>query len=134
MADIRCRMDLPVALPAARVEAESRYNLFLALKETLNNIVKHAQATEVWLRLKLEERAFTLIVEDNGRGIAAGSGAETERLHSGSGLGNLEQRLASVGGRCRIASQPGRGTRVELTVFLKDASPVVAIGGEPNPN
>ena len=57
-AGIRCRMDLPVALPAARVDAELRYNLFLALKEALNNVVKHAKATEVWLRLRIEPGSF----------------------------------------------------------------------------
>jgi signal transduction histidine kinase/ligand-binding sensor domain-containing protein len=133
VANVRCRMDLPVELPATRVDAELRYNLFLALKETLNNIVKHAQATEVWLRLKLAPGRLTLAIEDNGRGLPADRSGDTsmgvDRIASGSGLGNLEKRLASVGGRCEIHSVAGQGTRVELTVFVKDmASPVVAIG------
>ncbi len=130
VANVRCRMDLPMELPATRVDAELRYNLFLALKEVLNNIVKHAQATEVWLRLRLAPGRLTLAIEDNGRGLRAPAGAAgAERLSSGSGLGNLEKRLAAVGGRCEIHSDAGRGTRVELTVFLKKAaSPVVAIG------
>ena len=130
VAEVRCRMDLPVELPLTRVDAELRYNLFLALKEVLNNIVKHAQATEVWLRLRLAPGQLTLEIEDNGRGLhAPGSPASAERISSGSGLGNLEQRLSTVGGRCEIHSTAGKGTRVELTVFLKNAaSPVVAIG------
>jgi len=130
VAEVRCRMDLPVELPLTRVDAELRYNLFLALKEVLNNIVKHARATEVWLRLRLATGQLTLEIEDNGRGLPAPGGlASTERLSSGSGLGNLEQRLSAVGGRCAIHSTAGKGTRVELTVFLKNmASPVVVIG------
>ena len=130
VADVRCRMDLPVELPLTRVEAEVRYNLFLALKEVLNNIVKHAKATEVWLRLRLAPGRFTLEIEDNGQGLnAPGNLAGAERLSSGSGLGNLEKRLSAVGGRCEIHSTVGQGTRVEMTVFLKNAaSPVVAIG------
>jgi signal transduction histidine kinase/ligand-binding sensor domain-containing protein len=130
VAGVRCRMDLPVELPATRVDAELRYNLFLALKEVLNNIVKHAQATEVLLRLKLAPRRLTLEVEDNGQGLnAPGRAAGAERLSSGSGLGNLEKRLAAVGGRCEIHSEAGKGTRVEMTVTLPhDPSPVVAIG------
>ena len=58
VAGVRCRMNLPLALPAMRVDAELRYNLFLALKEALNNVVKHAKATEVWLRLKIETDSF----------------------------------------------------------------------------
>ena len=129
VADVRCRMDLPMELPATRVDAELRYNLFLALKETLNNIVKHAKATEVWLRLKLAPGRLTLEIEDNGQGLQSAGSATGDRLSSGSGLGNLEKRLASVGGRCAIHSVAGQGTRVELTVFVKGmASPVVAIG------
>src|SRR6185312_9998530 len=99
VADLRCRMDLPVDLPTTHVSAELRYNLFLALKEVLNNIVKHARATEVHLRLQLEPNAFTLIVEDNGRGLpidknggSHNGDAEIQngvnRIASGSGLGN----------------------------------------------
>jgi signal transduction histidine kinase/ligand-binding sensor domain-containing protein len=131
VAGIRCRMDFPLPLPAVRVDAELRYNLFLALKETLNNIVKHARATEVWLRLKVEERAFTLCIEDNGQGLVAGAEASavSGRISSGSGLANLEKRLAAVGGRCDIHSEAGSGTRVEMTVFIPGvASPVMAIG------
>jgi ligand-binding sensor domain-containing protein/signal transduction histidine kinase len=132
-AGIRCRMDLPVTLPAARVEAELRHNLFLALKEALNNVVKHARASEVWLRLRVEAKTFTLMVEDNGQGIDAAGGdgeVHADRLTAGSGLANMEHRLAAVAGRCEVHSQPGHGTRVEMTVALKPvaASPVLAIG------
>ena len=150
VAGIRCRMDLPVKLPSAHVDAELRYNLFLALKETLNNVVKHAQATEVWLRLRVEPKKFTLIVEDNGRGMVESSWLSVDgkhesfapnpqpstinpqlstRLRAGSGLVNLEKRLTAIAGRCEIHSQPGQGTRVAMTVALDiAASPVVAIG------
>ncbi len=130
VAGIRCRMDLPVPLPVMRVDAELRYNLFLTLKEALNNVVKHSKATEVWLRLRIEPRSFTLVIEDNGRGLSAvGDGASVDRLASGSGLENMRKRLANVGGHCEIQSLEGQGTRVELSVTIKDAvSPVVAIG------
>jgi signal transduction histidine kinase len=132
VAGIRCRMDLPVTLPEARVDAELRYNLFLAVKESLNNVVKHAKATEVWLRLKVAEKSFTLSIADNGRGLAAVSGASASgRISSGSGLLNLEKRLAAVGGRCEIHSAAGEGTRVEMTAAISVvASPVMAIGRE----
>jgi len=132
-AGIRCRMDLPAELPALRVAAEQRYNLFLAIKEALNNIVKHAQAVEVWLRLRLETEGLTLVVEDNGRGLpeTAVAGGVPERLLSGHGLPNLERRLVAIGGRCTVHSAPGQGTRVEMSVRLEPAaSPIVAMGQE----
>ena len=127
-AGIRCRMDLPPESPAMRVDAELRYHLFLALKEALNNVVKHARATEVWLRLRLQAGGFTLSVEDNGCGLAApGAGGNVARLSSGHGLPNLQERLASIGGRCRVTGSPGQGTRVEMTVVVNaGASPIVA--------
>lgn len=130
MAGIRCRMDLPVTLPAMPVSAEVRYNLFLAVKETLNNIVKHAEASEVSLSLRLAPKAFTLLVQDNGRGLSAKeTSVSTDRLVCGHGLSNLDNRLASIGGRCSIHSSSGQGTRVEMWVNLDPASsPVVAIG------
>ena len=134
VAGIRCRMDLPVTLPAMQVDAELRYNLFLALKEALNNIVKHAKATEVWLRLKIESDSFTLAVEDNGRGLTAASGApgpaqNGDRLAGGSGMENLRKRLAAVGGDCEVRSEPGQGTRVVMTVRVKTGvSPILAMG------
>jgi ligand-binding sensor domain-containing protein/signal transduction histidine kinase len=132
VAGIRCRMDLPPTYPEARVDAEMRHNLFLALKEMLNNVVKHARASEVWLRLRMGERAFTLIVEDNGQGVQAANGDTTvmggERICSGAGLPNLRKRLGTIGGQCVVHSSPSHGTRVEMTLGLNGAvSPIVAI-------
>jgi len=125
VADIRCRLDVPAELPPYVLPAEVRHNLFLAIKEALNNVVKHAHASEVWLRLVVQPRSFCVIVEDNGCGLAAANGrsngvATTQpgRISSGHGLLNMERRLAAIGGRCVIRSEPGRGTRAELNVDL----------------
>jgi signal transduction histidine kinase len=132
VAGIRCRMDLPNELPAIRVEAEVRYNLFLALKETLNNIAKHARATEVWLRLRIESKSFTLTIEDNGCGLQTarnGEAVTVDRIASGSGLLNLEKRLAAIGGSCVVTNGSDVGTRVEMKVSMVSVpSPVVVIG------
>jgi signal transduction histidine kinase len=128
-AGIRYRMDLPADMPALHVAAESRYHLFLALKEALNNIVKHARATEVWLRLRLNGESFTLVVEDNGQGLpeVKTSASNGDRLVSGRGLANLEGRLAAMGGNCLIKTTPMLGTRVEMTARIDaQPSPIVA--------
>jgi len=117
VAGIRCRLDLPDVIPHLCLDAESRYNLFLVLKESLNNIVKHAHASEVWLRLRLEPDAFKLVLEDNGRGLSdADAGEKNPRISSGHGLLNLEKRLHAVGGKYVIESVKGLGTRIEMTV------------------
>lgn len=125
VAGIRCRLDFPAQLPPHALPAEARHNLFLAVKETLNNVVKHAHASEVWLRLTVQPHGFTLVIEDNGCGMAAGTdkthAPANGRISSGHGLGNLEKRLAASGGRCVVSSEPGKGTRIEFTVNLATA-------------
>ena len=72
-----------------------------------------------------------LVVEDNGQGLpGAAAGAENgERLISGHGLNNLENRLRAVGGRCEVYSAAGEGTRIEMTARTgATPSPVVVIG------
>lgn len=110
-ANMRCRFDLPDQLPDREVSTDIRHNLFLAVKETLNNIVKHSRATEVWLRVRLAEESLTFIVEDNGRGFES---APDNGLADG--LRNIQQRLENIGGTCRIESHVDAGTVVTFEV------------------
>jgi len=121
LAGIQCRLDVPAQLPPHPLRSDVRHNLFLAVKEALHNIVKHAQARSVWLRLVERDGGFELAVEDDGRGFTPGAEAtagQADRAAPGRGLGNLHERLATIGGRCTIDSQPGGGTRVRLEVPL----------------
>jgi signal transduction histidine kinase len=113
MANIRCHLDLPDQPPRRTLSAEARHHLFLVAKEALNNVVRHAQASEVWLNITVEEDAVNMTIKDNGRGFAEGrNGGE------GDGLRNMKQRMAEVGGECQIHSEPGRGTQVSLSYRL----------------
>jgi two-component sensor histidine kinase len=64
--DIRCRLDVPLQLPPWPVTAEVRHNLFLAFKEALHNIVKHAAASEASISLTAGTDSFVLVIRDNG--------------------------------------------------------------------
>jgi signal transduction histidine kinase len=114
---IRCRQDLPLMLPEVTVSAAVRHHLFLACKEALNNTHKHSQATEVWLRLTADNSRLTVVIEDNGSGFEPRAGEST-----GNGLANLQTRMAAIGGQCSVESEPGRGTRVRLTLDLSAPS------------
>jgi signal transduction histidine kinase/ligand-binding sensor domain-containing protein len=117
-ANIRCRLDLPDELPAWPMTTETRHNLFLALKEALNNSVRHAAATEVRILLQLGIDSLILIVSDNGRGFdrARPSSTAVGRILTGNGLANLESRLARVGGTCEISAAAGRGTSIKFSI------------------
>jgi len=121
--DIRCRLDVPLQLPQWPVTAEVRHNLFLAFKEALHNVVKHAAASEVYVSLTTGANAFILVIRDDGKGFApdplqAEGRREPSRIARGHGLANMRKRLAKIGGQCEIQSSPGKGTEVKFVVAV----------------
>ena len=112
VANVRCRLDFPIHPPERIISTEERHNLFLAVKEALNNAVRHAQATEVQLRATVGEESLVLIIEDDGCGFESVAFSP-----SADGLKNMRQRMEEIGGRFDITSKPKVGTQVTLTFF-----------------
>ena len=113
LAGVSYRAELPPQLPPTPILPEVRHNVFLAFKEAVNNVVKHAQATEARVKLQLEPGKFILSVEDNGRGLGDISGKTLRN-----GLKNMSRRLADVRGEFEIAPGAGGGTVVRFVVPL----------------
>lgn len=122
-AGIRCRLDLPTELPAHALTAEQRHSLFLAVKEALNNVVKHAAASEVWIRVGLDQYKCIITIEDNGLGFDS----RTARPE-GNGLHNMRMRLNAIGGSFEIHGEPHQGTRLQMMVQFKNSKPTFAHG------
>lgn len=124
LARIRCRLDVPAHLPPLHLSAEIRHNLFLAIKEAINNIVKHSSATEAWLRLRSSETSFVFEVEDNGCGIPASAlNGKLEDLASpGShnGLRNMRRRLGEIDGTFEIVPGQASGTLIRMAISVPD--------------
>lgn len=121
LAGIRCRLDLPETLPQQSLTSEQRHNLFLAVKEALTNVVKHAGATQVRLSLALDGTVLRLVISDDGRGFDVVRLTGETGAHCGlrgNGLPNMARRMAALGGRCTVRSSPGAGTSVELVLPL----------------
>lgn len=114
LTSIRGRFDQPVSLPEYPLTAEVRHNVFLVVKEALNNTVKHSGATEVWIRLAMNHSALEISVEDNGRGFSCDMNSSF-----GNGLTNMKKRIEDIGGRFDLSSNPGGGTKIKLTVMMK---------------
>jgi signal transduction histidine kinase len=111
---IACGLNVPLRLPALQVPAELRHNLFLVVKEALNNAVKHASPKRITLKLELvSESRLRIEVADDGKGfeLAPAEGA-------GNGMGNMRKRIEAVGGVFHLQSQPGEGTLVAMEVSL----------------
>jgi signal transduction histidine kinase len=114
--DVNCRLELPVEPPAFSLPAETRHNLFLVVKEALNNALKHSGASEVRIEVSLENELARIVVEDNGKGFALEG---PEAAHRGNGLGNMRKRIENLGGQFEMTSAPGRGTALKCVLKLK---------------
>jgi signal transduction histidine kinase len=112
---IRCRLDVEPELPDTEFDLPLRRNLFLAVKEALNNAAKHSGAAEVFLRIYRADTKVVVTVEDDGQGF------DPEQLAGDrNGMANLTQRMDEINGVCELFSAPGAGCRVVFTVPLSN--------------
>ncbi|MGH8023748.1 MAG: sensor histidine kinase, partial [Limisphaerales bacterium] len=113
---IACRVQIPNTLPDLMVPGEARHHLFLAVKEALNNSIRHGNANEINFRVRVGEDRLVISITDNG------SGFDTSESSNGYGLANLRDRLEHLHGRCDLESTPGAGTTVSLSLPLPVAN------------
>ncbi|MCF8454809.1 MAG: hypothetical protein K9H62_02700 [Bacteroidales bacterium] len=81
-------------------------NVFLIIKELVNNIAKHAQASQAKVIVKRSGNKVHIVVSDNGKGL--------EKLHEGTGMSSLRKRTKEIGGTLNIDTKPGQGTTISL--------------------
>jgi signal transduction histidine kinase len=105
---LRCRLEVPELPPSVALGSHLRHNLIMAVKEAIHNVIKHARASEVRVRITLDDAALTLRIQDNGCGFDPSSNPP------GHGLSNLKHRMESISGTFTIESRPGAGTDVCL--------------------
>lgn len=125
-AEIERRHGLPVRLslrgaddffpPLPPLPPDIALGLYRIVQEALANTARHAGARSAHVSLWLAAGKVRLSVADDG----AGFDPEAARRTGGLGLASLEERAALLGGRCRIASAPGAGTEVDITVPLPE--------------
>jgi len=101
--------------PRARLPFEAEIAVFRAVQESIANIVRHARAETVLIEAVASEDVLEIDVEDDGDGFDPAQAAPSP---SGRGLGllGMHERLELIGGSFRVASAPGKGTRVSLRV------------------
>jgi len=110
---ITLEFDIPETIPDFHLSAESRRNIFLVVKETLHNIVKHSEARAVIIKVSFTKEHLEILVKDNGKGF---SSSDASRF--GNGLHNMEKRMKTIGGRFILESSPGEGTSVAIVLEL----------------
>jgi len=96
------------------------WQLYLAVREALTNVEKHARASEVHVQLRAEADCLVITVVDNGVGLRRDESATGWLARPGSGLGmsGIRDRLSKLGGYLVIAAEPGRGVRLEMWLPL----------------
>ena len=106
---INCHFTQPNTIPALEIDGAVRRNIFLLVKEALNNIVKHAAASCVTITVETDSH-LRITIQDNGRGIA------TEKLTAGSGNGlfTMQKRAKDLNGTMQIANEAGTNVTFEI--------------------
>lgn len=95
--------------------AEIAEDVYWVAIETLNNSLKHAEASRVTVQLVMAAPTVALKIADNGRGF------DPDRVNSGMGLSNIRERLEQLDGCLTIKSAPGAGTTIAITANVSNA-------------
>ena len=110
------KVDVHVEGSQRGLPPDTEQHLLRIAQEAVTNTLKHAEASRIWIKLNMETRRLYLRVLDNGRGF------EQEDVFSSLGghfgLIGMRERAKRLGGEFRLASRPGHGTEVEVTVPL----------------
>ncbi|WP_292934340.1 PAS domain-containing protein [Noviherbaspirillum sp.] len=105
---IGCLLDLPEQ--ELVIEQRIATALYRMVQEALNNVAKHAEATQVAVSIEVESESVGLRIADNGKGMTPSA----QRKNGSFGLIGIRERVATLNGEVRIESQPGDGTKIHI--------------------
>ena len=105
---VDCKVNMPEAIPDKELTGDKRRNIFLCVKETLNNTLKHSKASKVNINISTNGK-LQINIADNGVGIDP---EKTRRF--GNGLKNIERRMKGIGGQYKIINNGGTETILDL--------------------
>ena len=114
------RANLPIHIDATvsgRLPTATETTLYRLVQEALTNAVKHAKASNVWIRAWREDFAQCCTIRDDGAGFKIPRGQGTPR--KGLGLVAMRERVSAIGGTLQIESRPGHGTEVSIRLPLE---------------
>jgi signal transduction histidine kinase len=107
---IECKVNMPEEIPFHEISGDKRRNIFLCVKESLNNVLKHSKASRIKIDIEVNHK-LKIKIADNGVGI------EQEKIRRfGNGLKNIERRMKGIGGSYTIANNNGSETKLELSL------------------
>lgn len=98
---------------------EAQGACFYIIEEALTNARKHAQASDLWVRIFRRGTSVVVEIEDNGKGFDVAKVEEKYAERSSLGMMNLRERATLVGGKTVIQSTPGKGTKVTVSIPIR---------------
>jgi signal transduction histidine kinase len=102
-----------------RLPTEVEVTLFRIAQGTVGNILEHAEAKNVSIRLECNASECVLEVKDDGKGFDVNKITRVDKGGRGAGLFTMKERARLVGGACKVKSQPGKGTRIAVKIPLR---------------
>lgn len=108
---IRFEFDIDSSIPEnISFSSLKGINLYRIIQESVNNALKHAQATKIAVSITATGKGYTIKIEDNGNGF------NTEDAGLGNGLNNIKKRVAESGGELAVITAPGKGTAIVIHI------------------
>jgi signal transduction histidine kinase len=108
---VEVQFGYPEKFSDIKLSEETRRNIFLALKESFNNIGKHAWCNKVRVNINETNRGIRISVQDDGKGFDA------KRVRQfGNGLVSMQRRIEQIGGKYEITSEKGAGTKTKIEI------------------
>jgi signal transduction histidine kinase len=105
------------------ISQERKLALFRIYQEAVQNIMKHARATKIWVRLFMQENQIILEIEDDGVGFTPPTGWMELAREGHLGMLGIAERVDAIDGELIVNSSPGKGTLVRVMVSLDEVSP-----------
>ena len=102
-----------------RLPTEVEVTLFRIAQGTVGNVLEHAEAKKVSIKLECNTNECVLEVKDDGKGFDVNKITRVDKRGRGAGLFTMKERARLVGGACKVRSQPGKGTRVAVRIPLR---------------
>lgn len=111
-AGIRYRVHAQPMPPDRIITSNLRHHIILAVKESVNNAIKHGAASQLTLNIALVENTLSIAVSDNGRGF------NPQTVKQGNGLQNMQHRMQTLNGLCQITPAESGGTQIRFSIPL----------------
>ena len=111
---IELKTSFPDSIPQTSITKKCQRELFMVVKESLNNISKHSKATRAFFNIALDGENLSMVIEDNGVGF------NSETLSNGNGLRNMQSRIKELGGIFDLTSNSGKNTVIKISIPIQN--------------